>query len=256
MLSILNNSKSGMIAFQEKVDIISNNVANMSTAGYKRLDSSFSDLMYSTLNRTGTPNSGTSSVVGSGVKHSNIYRDKTQGALLQTDIKTDLAIDGPGYFRVTLPNGDFAYTRSGDFKLDEFGKLIDKSGNVLEITYLEDIETESLNMTSDNISIDKYGLITIIDGNGASQTIGKINLYDVSGENSFISVGDNLFSPSDNNVVVYQTNSDIHQGFLENSNVDIGKEFSELIINQRAYQLSSKGIQAADEMWSLINQIR
>lgn len=254
MFYILNNSKSGMVAQQHKLDIISNNVVNVNTAGYKKLDTSFSSLFYKNLNATGIPTSkNANAYVGNGVKNTGAIRNFKQGSLQQTGKKTDVAIDGNGYFKITDANGEVSYTRSGALNVDIFGRITDNDGNLVEVIYNEGINPANTGLNNSNLVIDRMGFVSTTDG----KEIGKINLYDVSGSGGLISKGDNKFVPANENVRMFEVmGSDIYQGNLEMSNVDVATEMSDMILTQRAYQLASRGISTADEMWSMLNNIR
>lgn len=252
MFFILNNSKTGMIAQQQKLDIISNNMVNVNTHGYKKLDSSFTNLYYKDLHSKGIPTTKEKASLGTGVKNTGATRNKSQGSLQMTGVKTDVAIDGAGFFKIVDGNGQVAYTRSGALNVDLFGRLTDKDGNIIDVTYNEGINPVNTGLTNSNLVIDKNGYISTSDGG----TIGRINLYDTSGSNSLISKGDNKFVPANENVIMFQVSSDFFQGHLEMSNVDVGQEMTDMIMAQRAYQLASKGVTTADEMWSMLNNIR
>lgn len=252
MFFILNNSKTGMIAQQQKLDVISNNMVNINTHGYKKLDSSFTNLVYRDLHSKGTPTSQEKSFLGTGVKNTGATRNKSQGALQMTGVKTDLAIDGAGFFKLTDSNGQVSYTRSGALNVDIFGRLTDKDGNIVEVTYNEGVNPARTGLTNSNLVVDKNGYISTSDG----ESIGRINLYDASGSDALISKGDNKFVPANENVIMFQVSSDFFQGHLEMSNVDVGQEMTDMIMAQRAYQMASKGITTADEMWAMLNNIR
>lgn len=252
MFYILNNSKSGMIAQQQKLDIISNNMVNINTHGYKKVDSSFASLFQRDLNAKGIPTSDLNSSIGNGVKLVGVTRNKNQGSLQPTGVNTDIAIDGSGFFKLTDGNGQVSYTRSGAMNVDVFGRITDKSGNLVEVTYAEGIDPLNTGLTNENLVIDKNGSVSTKDG----QWIGKINLYDTVGSDLLIAKGDNKFVPVDDNVIMFQVQSDFYQGHLEMSNVDVGQEMSEMILAQRAYQMATKGVTTADEMWSMLNNVR
>ena len=252
MLSALWNSKSGMQAMQDKMDSISNNIANVSTNGYKKVDMGFSDLLSETFGRNGYPtnvNNGNTPYTGTGVKSDEWIMDNKQGDLNETDVDTDLAIDGKGYFAVTLSDGTTAYSRAGDFSLDAKGQLVDGNGNRLKIDYTGN----ATSLEKDNFKVSEDGKIYTKDGN---KNIGKISLYNVVGDDSPVPIGDNLYSFKSGSQVYKVSNSSIKQGFTEMSNVDIGTEMTDLIVAQRAFQLNSKGLQTADEMMSMINNMK
>ena len=252
MFFILNSSKSGMIAQQQRLDVISNNLVNVNTHGYKKLDSSFSNLLYKDLNINGVPTSNNSSSVGNGVKSTDVIRNKAQGVLQLTGLNNDIAIDGEGFLRLTDANGEIFYTRSGALNVDVFGRLTDKEGNLVEVSYNEGIDPMNTGLTQINLTIDKNGFVSTREG----IQVGKINLYNARGNNSLISKGDNRFIPVNDDVIIFSVSADFHQGYLEMSNVDIGQEMSDMILTQRAYQLATKGVTTADEMWSMLNNLR
>lgn len=252
MFHILNNSRTGMIAQQNKLDVISNNMVNINTHGYKKIDSTFSTLMQRDLKSRGIPTSDDIASLGSGVKLTGVSRSKTQGSLQTTGNKTDIGIDGNGFFRGTDRSGQVFYTRSGAFNVDTFGRLTDKDGNLIEVSYADGIDTMNTGLNNSNMEVDRNGVISTTDG----KWIGKINLYDTGGNNSLISKGDNKFVPVSDNITMLQVQSDFYQGYLEMSNVDVGQEMSEMILAQRAYQMATKGVSTADEMWSMLNNVR
>jgi flagellar basal-body rod protein FlgG len=273
VLRILWSSKSAMAAQQEKIDSISNNIANINTEGYKRVDVNFKDLVYETLNRKGYPvneKNSTSSYNGTGVKTSEWLRDDKQGNLTETSVTTDLAIDGEGYFEVILPvkddNGNYkkAYTRGGSFNIDSEGNLTDKNGNKINIIFNKNIPDKDRKFTSENLKIDYKGNVYKSDNNSMI-LVGKLNVYNVNGDNSLKSIGDNLFIVNTENInglevpveVPYLVeDSNIMQGMIELSNVDLSKEMTDMIVAQRAFELSSKAMKIADEMWGMANNLR
>ncbi|MBU5483014.1 flagellar basal body rod protein FlgG [Clostridium sp. MSJ-11] len=264
MLRILWNGRSAMTAQQDKLDSISNNLSNVNTEGYKRMDVTFKDLMSETLDRRGYPVNGGENknlTNGTGVRTSNWIRDTKQGNLLQTNAKTDLAIDGEGYFRVLNPQNEYRYIRSGSFNVDTNGDIIDKNGNKLSVElYEEDYESdEPIKFTKDNFVIKEDGSLYVktkdlTTGEGLRE-VGRVNVYNAIGDDAFLSVGDNLYMAKEGvNPVI--SDSNILQGFVEGSNVDAGKEMTEMILAQRAFEFGSRTIKAADEMWGMVNNLR
>lgn len=255
MLTTLWTSKSGLNANQEKLDVISNNIANVNTTGYKKVNAGFKDLISSSLDEWGNPLNDKTATVGSGVKAGNFTKDNSQGGLQTTNQKTDLALDGEGYFKVISSNGTEYYTRDGSFKLDSYGRLVTANGNILEVQYANGYSQNNTGLTADNFTINKKGEI-FAENNGNFEKVGEIAVYTAVGNDVFTSVGDNLFKEL-NGVQVYRTlDADMYQGYLEASNVDLSQEMTDMIVTQRAFQLSSKGITAADEMWEMINNLR
>lgn len=255
-------SKSGMIAQQNKLDSISNNVANSTTTGYKKVDVGFSDLLQDTMNRKGYPivdKENSNLEYSSGVKSTESLRYNKQGNLMQTNRPIDLAIDGSGYFEVTMTNGRNAYTRDGAFLLDAKGDLVNNNG--YKVTIMKDgqalnLKDIDIKVTSDNISIDESGNILLKDDNDKIQNVGSLKVIDVIGDKSFISMGDSLFILKEGSQVINNPDYSIRSGFLEMSNVDLGEEMSELIISQRAFQMNSQALRTADEMWGMVNSMR
>lgn len=260
MLDLIWNSRSAMMAQQEKLDTISNNIANVNTNGYKKLDTNFKDLVYETLDRKGYPvNTAPKTTLenGTGVRVGEWKRDNTQGALTQTSLSTDLAIDGTGYFEVTQPDGSKAYTRAGNFLSDASGNIVDEKGNRLTILDAsgKNINTASgaYKFTANNFQVDESGNVSIKGSNGAAL---KIKISTVVGDNSMISIGDNLFQPKPGTSVKDSKDYSINQGFLEQSNVDITTEMTDMLMTQRAFQLSSSTLKTADEMWQMANNLQ
>ena len=255
MLTTLWTSKSGLNANQEKLDVISNNMANVGTTAYKKVNVGFKELLSSSLDEWGNPLNDKTASIGSGVKTGNYTINNTQGNLQTTNQNTDLAIDGQGYFKVIAGNGTEYYTRDGSFSLDSYGRLVNSSGNILEVQYTNGYSANNTGLTADNFNVNSKGEI-FIDENGKNSKIGEIAVYTAVGNNAFTSVGDNMYKELDG-VQVYRTlDADIYQGYLEGSNVDLTQEMTDMIVAQRAFQLSSKGITTADEMWGMINNLR
>lgn len=264
-MRVLWNSRSAMNAQQEKLDSISNNLANVNTVGYKREDVSFQDLVYETLNRKGYPNEVNNPkepVNGSGVKATQWIRDNSQGALRETGVKTDLAIDGEGLFRVTLPDGTKAYERAGSFNIDSNGDIVDKNGNRLDIDFTEEgaeLFNSGTTFSESNLIVEKNGEVFVnieTDTGERSVLYGRINIYTTVGHDSLSPIGENLYVPNAGAQMNETLNSDIRQGFLEEANVDIARELTDMIIAQRAFELGSRGLKTADEMWGLINSMK
>lgn len=252
-------NKTAMVAQQSKLDLISNNISNAGTNGYKRLSTSFQDLYKNSLDRLGIPaEDKTDLAVGSGVKATNAVRIQLQGSLRNTGLATDLAIDGEGMFRVIKSDGSYAYTRNGNFIIDSIGNIVDKNGNRLSIVDGNGREINLPGVTSfkgGDFSVDKNGVVST-EVNGKLTEVGKINLYTSIGDEDFISVGENLFVPIDGVTPILTTRNNIWQNHIENSNVDMATEMSDMIVAQRAFQLSSTALKTADEMWKMVNNLR
>lgn len=286
MFRILNNSKSGMMAQQEKLDSISNNLANLETTGYKKTDVSFRDMLYESLDRKGYPtsaganngaqnnttaaaNGNTQKKVyenGAGVVAGEWYRDTSQGDVTPTGVNTDLGIVGDAYFKVTSPNGNTFYTRDGSF-VAENGNITDKNGYKLDIKFdqgyiandgtSDDVNVKRVKFTSNNFQVDGKGVVYLKDNNDFTK-VGTVNLYSAPNDEVLISSGSNLYSERDGQTMspADESKNEIRQGALEKSNVNIATEMTDMLVTSRAFQLSSKGISTADEMWGMVNNLR
>ncbi|MVX62547.1 flagellar basal body rod protein FlgG [Clostridium chromiireducens] len=255
MFNIFATGKSGLTAYQEKLDYLSNDLVNSTTTGYKSTDVGFKDLLTESLNRNGTPLVDKSSVTGTGVKLGVNYATNEQGNLLITGQKTDLAIDGKGYFALTQPRGNIVYTRDGSFKIDSSGSLVDTNGAKVYVEYENGFSEGNPALDSKNISIDKDGGIsTQVDGEEVK--IGKIPIFTAIGDKSFNPLGNSYFTPASDAQVTLSNDYNVVQGALEGSNVNTTEVFSDVILTQRAFQLSSKAITTADDLWSMINSMR
>ncbi len=252
----------GMAAQQMRVDVISNNIANMSTAAYRPRVAEFSDLVYQQYLTPGTITSQLGTVVpagiqvGTGVKASTVSVEITQGSMRQSGGELDLAIDGNGFFEVQLPDGETVFTRDGKLNRSQDGQIVTMDGYPLAdgITIPDD---------ANRISISRDGQVTAyFDNNETGQAIGVISLVSFVNEKGLEAVGDNLFrlteASGDANRQVAGTNGlgTIRQGFIEDSSVDVVKEISDLIEAQRGYELNSKVITASDEMLAATTRLR
>jgi flagellar basal-body rod protein FlgG len=258
----LDIASTGMQAQQTNVDVISNNLANMTTTGFKRRRAEFQDLIYQNLRRVGsnTSDSGTivpaGAQVGLGVRTAAIYRINEQGTLQQTSNSLDVAIRGNGYFQVTLPTGDTAYTRDGTFGLSPTGEIVTSDGYTVAPGL-----TIPPNATS--VTISATGLVqATVDGQTTPTTVGTLQLATFPNESGLDAQGDNMFlqSAASGNVVQGNPGSpgfgSVLQGFVEGSNVNVVTEISDLITAQRAYEMNSRVITTSDQMLSTLSQLR
>ncbi|GAK44735.1 flagellar basal body rod protein FlgG [Tepidicaulis marinus] len=258
----LSIAATGMMAQQLNVEVISNNIANMSTSGFKRQRAEFQDLLYQNLRRVGSASSDAGTVVpagvqvGLGVKTGSVYRITTQGNLDNTEAPLDIAIQGRGYFRVDLPNGETAYTRAGNFSRDPNGQIVTSDGYVVQpgITIPEDAIDITINAQgqvqatlqgeTDPVIVGQFDLATFANAPG----------LDPIGDNYFVetaaSGAPNIGAPGD------QGYGTLLQKFLETSNVNAVSEISSLITAQRAYEMNAKVITASDEMMSVTSNLR
>lgn len=267
MMRSLWSSASGMLAQQMNVDVISNNLSNVNTSGFKKVRLEFKDLLYETINRPNLYEDGRGNPVGiqvgHGVRPSATTRLFTQGNIQQTGSPFDLAIEGEGFFVVELPDGSFAYTRDGAFKLsisDYDRVLVTTEGyKVLSADEDEIIIPEELK----EITIAEDGIITGLNEDDEIEEIGRIALAKFVNPAGLQAIGKNLFieTPAsgepqikyDEDETGYGT---ILQHYLEMSNVQVVEEMVNLIIAQRAYEINSKAVQASDEMLAQANNIR
>ncbi len=251
-----------MQAQQTSVEVISNNIANMTTTGFKRQRPEFQDLIYQNLRRVGSNSSDSGSIVpsgaqvGLGVKTAAIYRINEQGNLQQTSNVLDLAIQGNGYFQVTLPSGETAYTRDGTFGLAPDGTMVSADGYVVA----PGIQIPS---NATNVTINTSGQVqATIAGQTAPQTVGQLQLAAFANPAGLDSQGDNLFlqTAASGNPVTGNPSSpgygSVMQGFVETSNVNVVSEITNLITAQRAYEMNSKVITTSDDMLNTLTNLR
>ena len=258
----LSIAATGMLAQQLNVEVISNNIANMNTTGFKRQRADFQDLLYENLRRVGSNSSDAGTLVpsgvqiGVGVKAGSVYRITEQGDLRITENPLDMAVNGRGMFRVQLPSGEDAYTRSGAFALSPDGEIVTSDGFVVApgIT----VPTETVDIT-----INASGEVQVkLAGQTQQQTVGQIELVLFPNQAGLEAIGDNLFleTPASGQATVGVPGStgfgSIEQGFLENANVNAVQEITDLITAQRAYEMNSKVITTSDEMMAQINSMR
>ncbi|MBU6373962.1 MAG: flagellar basal-body rod protein FlgG [Alphaproteobacteria bacterium] len=258
----LNIAATGMLAQQLNVDVISNNIANMNTTGYKKQRAEFQDLIYQNLERPGVASSASGNIVpvgiqvGVGVKTGAIGRVTEQGNLAKSENDLDLAISGRGYFQVTLPSGEIAFTRAGNFKRNGDGQLTTSEGYLIEPAI-----TIPPNATSVQISSD--GLVQAkVPGQTAMQTLGQLQIATFVNPAGLDAQGDNLFlqTAASGDPTVGLPGADgagsVMQGFLETSNVNAVEEISSLIVAQRAYEMNARVVTAADDMLQATSQLR
>ena len=252
----------GMMAQQLNVEVISNNIANMSTTGYKRQRAEFQDLLYQQERHVGSPTSDTGTVlpsgvqVGLGVKTAAISRDDQQGALAKTDNKLDVALQGPGFFNVQLPNGDTAYTRAGSFQLAADGTIVTADGYPVQPAIV-------IPANAKDVTISNAGeVFAYFDGQVQPQNLGQLELSTFNNDNGLEAEGNNLFKETTASgaptvgVAGQAGFGTILQGYLEGSNVNVVSEITNLIQAQRAYEMNSKSIETADQMLQTITQLR
>lgn len=262
MLKSLYTTATGMKAQQTMVDIIANNIANVNTAGFKRSQATFEDLLYVTMQSPGLQRDSSGSAapiglqIGSGARLAGSTKVFSPGTLEITDRSLDVAIDGDGFFAVLMPDGSTAYTRDGNFQLNADGKLVSGSGQVL----LPEI---SLPNDALEINIDPEGRVTGRTAGNSDTTslFGQINIHRFVNPAGLLAVGGNVVrqteasGPPTTGVPGQNGLGTLKMGFLERSNVQIVNELVSLIVAQRAYEVNSRAIQASDQMLSTATNI-
>jgi flagellar basal-body rod protein FlgG len=253
MFRALHSAASGMQAQQTNIDVVANNMANVNTTGFKKSRAEFQDLLYQTVRapggQAGTGASAPSGLqIGLGVRTAATQTMHIQGSLQQTGNSLDIAIEGNGFLQVQRPNGDIAYTRSGNLKADSDGRLVTSDGYAIEpnITIPADATA---------ITISSTGLISVTQpGQAQSQEVGQLQLANFANPGGLLSTGRNLYATTSASGVAVIANpgeegtGTVSQGFLEGSNVEVVNEMIDLIASQRAYETNQRVITAADEM--------
>ena len=252
----------GMMAQQLNVETISNNIANMSTAGYKRERAEFQDLLYQQERRVGAPTSDAGTELpsgvqlGLGVKTASISRATGQGPLVKTDNRLDVAMQGEGYFSIELPSGDTAYTRAGFFQLASDGTIVTPDGYPVQPNIV--VPANAI----DVVISDAGEVFAYFDGQVAPQNLGQLELATFINTNGLESIGSSLLKETTASgaptvgVAGSPGFGTMRQGYLESSNVNVVSEITNLIQAQRAYEMNSKSIETADQMLQTITQLR
>ncbi len=241
MLEGLYSAAAGMSAQQEQLDAISNDLANLSTDGYKSQRVSFSDLLYSPVDIAGTV-----STDGAGASAKVIGRSEAQGAVTETGDPLDLAIEGPGFFELTRANGQKSLTRDGSFSVDANGMIVNSEGSKL---------TPPIKLppgvSPREVSIGPDGTVT-----AGTRKLGQIKLVTVTAPEHMLENGANGLTPSAASGAPHPATGKIHQGALEASNVNVAGEMALMVSTQRAFQMNSTAIQTDSQMMSIANQLR
>ncbi|MEE7459073.1 flagellar basal-body rod protein FlgG [Methylorubrum populi] len=251
----------GMAAQELNVQVISNNIANLRTTGYKRQQVHFQDLLYQNLRRSGSSTSDQNTILpaglalGSGVKTTSTARAMTQGPLAQTEKDYDVAIRGEGFFRVRLPDGRTAYSRDGSFDLDAQGQMVTRDGYLLD-------PGVTVPNTATSVQISATGAVqATLPGQTAPQALGQFQMARFVNKVGLESIGDNLFvetaasGPAITGLPGSEGFGNLQQNYLEEANVNAVTEISSLIAAQRAYEMNSKVVTAADQMLSTTSQM-
>ncbi len=252
MMRSLWTAATGMVAQQTNIDVISNNLANVNTTGFKKSRAEFEDLMYQTLAVAGTLNEGgnrlpTGFQVGMGVRPVSVHKFFSQGSFNNTGNSLDMAIEGQGFFRLTDPNGNDVYTRAGNFKLDNNGRIVNANGYPLQPEFT--VPTDATTIT-----ITEKGRISASDSSGNELAGADITIFNFVNPAGLNAMGRNLYMETEGSGAPLQgtpgdTNfGTIAQGYLETSNVEMVDEMVGLIIGQRAYEVNSKAMTTSDTM--------
>jgi flagellar basal-body rod protein FlgG len=227
---------SGLLAQQERLDRIANDLANVNTIGYRRSRTAFQEIV--------TPNTGSGS--GGGVRALDGGRSSAQGTLILSDSPLSVAIDGPGYMQVKLPSGEIGLTRNGELRLDEKRNLVLPSGELIEpkITIPDDVEEEQVSIAAD-------GTVT-----AAGKKLGRITVVDVPAPHGLVKdESGHLKATAASGAAAPAKGATLNQGYLESSNVDVARSMVEMMETQRAYQLTSRALQTLDDLFRLQNEI-
>lgn len=253
-------SKTGLDAQQLSIDVISNNIANVSTNGFKRSRPVFEDLLYQTLRQPGAKSSSTTDIpsglqVGTGVRPVSTERIHTQGNLVQTGNGLDLAISGNGFFQIQLPDGTTGYTRDGSFQLNSQGQIVTASGYTVSPGITIPAGTQTITISRDGI------VSAQVSGTAAPTQVGQLQLANFVNTGGLQSQGENLYletassgSPTSGNPGSSGLGV-LNQGYTETSNVNVAEELVNMIVTQRSFELNSKAITTADQMLQRLGQI-
>jgi flagellar basal-body rod protein FlgG len=261
-MQALNIAATGMLAQQTNVEVISNNISNMTTTGFKRHRAEFQDLLYQDLRRVGSNSSDAGTIVPSGIqlgvgtRVASTYRIGEQGSLVLTDNPLDVAINGEGFFQIQLPDGDIGYTRDGSFQLNSSGELVNAEGFQL-------VPNIVIDQAAVGVTINQNGQVLLkFDGQTAETIAGTIQLATFQNKAGLEHIGRNLLKVTEASGAAITANpgsagfGSISQGFVEASNVDAVHEITDLITAQRGYELNSKVIETADQMMAAVNNVR
>ena len=250
----LYTAATGMAAQELNVQVISNNIANLRTTGYKKQRAAFQDLIYEHVRRVGAQASDQGTVlpvgidIGGGVKTVGTPRLMSQGTLSQTGNDLDVAIRGEGFFKVQMPDGTFSYTRDGTFQRDAQGRIVTTQGNPVQPTI-------TIPQNASGLAINAQGQVSVtVPGSTTPTILGQISLTRFINKAGLQPIGDNLFTETPasgtplDGIASAEGFGDLQQSSLEQANVEVVSEISDLIAAQRAYEMNAKVISAADQM--------
>ncbi|RXT50822.1 flagellar basal-body rod protein FlgG [Bradyrhizobium betae] len=253
-MQALHTAATGMAAQELNVQVISNNIANLRTTGFKKQTAAFQDLIYEHVRRVGAQASDQGTIlpvgvdIGGGVKTVGTPRSMTQGTLSQTGNDLDLALSGEGFFKILMPDGSYQYTRDGTFQMDNQGRIVTAQGNPVQ-------PTMTIPNNASGLAVSEQGQVSVtLPGSSTSTIVGQLGVTRFINKAGLQPVGNNQFTetPSSGAPQDGTANSEgygkITQGSLEQANVDVVSEMSDLIAAQRAYEMNAKVISAADQM--------
>lgn len=259
MLRSLHIARTGLDAQQTQLDVISNNLANVNTTGFKRGQAVFEDLLYQVIRQPGAQSSQQTQVpsglqLGVGVKTVATEKLHSQGGMQQTENPFDIAIDGRGFFQILMPDGSTAYTRSGVFQVDSQGTLVTSSGYAVQpaITIPSDLQA---------LTIGRDGVVSVSLSNGTIQQLGQIQLANFVNPAGLLSTGENLYTETAASGAPQVNNPGtnglgiLNHKFVENSNVNVAEELVNMIVAQRSFELNSRAITTSDQMLQRLTQL-
>lgn len=253
-------AKTGLEAQQTNMDVISNNLANVSTNGFKRQRAVFEDLIYQTLRQPGAQSSEQTTIpsglqIGTGVRPVATERIHSQGSLTQTNNSKDVAIQGDGFFQIQMPDGTAAYTRDGSFQFDQNGQLVTSSGYPVQPAI-------TIPQGAESLTIGKDGLVSVMmPGQTAPQQVGQLTLSTFINESGLESLGENLYHETQASGAPNETTPGLNgggtlkQGYVETSNVNVAEELVNMIQTQRAYEINSKAVSTSDQMLQRLSNL-
>jgi len=253
-------AKTGLEAQQTNMDVIANNLANVSTTGFKRQRAVFEDLLYQTLRQPGAQSSEQTTIpsglqLGTGVRPVATERIHSQGNLTATNNSKDLAIEGHGFFQVLMPDGTTGYTRDGSFQIDQNGQMVTASGYQIQPAI-------TLPADADTLTVGKDGLVSVtVPGQTAPQQVGQLPVSTFINDSGLESIGENLYRETQASGAPNETTpglnggGSLRQGYTEASNVNVAEELVSMIQTQRAYEINSKAVSTSDQMLQRLTQL-
>jgi flagellar basal-body rod protein FlgG len=258
MLDAFHISASSMQAHQVHVDVIANNLANANTTGFKKSKVEFEDLMYVEMNSAQSmlAKSDIQNPIGMGTAATSIEKVFSQGDVENTSRDLDFAIQGKGFFELMLPDGEYAYTRTGHFQIDSEGMLVNSDGYALSPSIQIPADAKSIQVTSDGT------VLVEVSGESAPVEVGNLELAGFMNPAGLSPLGNNLYQPSQESGDAYYGDpgkeefGSLAQGFLEGSNVSLIEELTEMMMARRGYEINAKVVQIADDILGIVNNLR